>query len=861
VSLAGFTYLLSQTISFGTLSTQIYGVADIDPGATASSSLAITYTSSNPNVATIVSNKIHIVGAGVTTIYANQSGNSSYAAAPEVSKSLTVSAKSLTLTGVTASNKVYDGTNIAPLSGGSLNGIINSDDVTITAGTGVFVNKNIGTGKTVTVSGYSLSGTKAGNYTLAAQPTGLTANITAKTLTISGVTASNKVYNGTTSATLSGGSLNGIVGSDVVTLSAGTGVFADKNIGTGKTITASGYALTGAGASNYTLAAQPSALTANITAKTLTITGVTVSNKVYDGAITATLNGGSLNGIVIPDIVTLNVGVGVFADKNVGTAKSVTASGYALSGAGANNYSLTGQPTGLTANILPKSLTISGVVATNKVYDGTTTSVLSGGTLEGIVNSDVVTIIEGKGVFVDKNIGTGKTIAVSGYSLSGAGAGNYTLTAQPTGLTANISAKLLTISGVTASNKVYDGTATATLSGGTLNGIVNSDVVAIIAGKGVFDDKNIGDGKTITASGYGLSGAGAGNYILENQPSGLTANITAKTLTISDVTASNKVYDGTITATLSGGTLNGVVNQDIVNISVGTGQFANKNVGYGKTATASGYSLLGVDAGNYLLSAQPTGLTANITAKPLSITGVTANNKIYDGTTTAVLSGGILNGILGSDIVNITAGTGAFADKNVGIAKTVVISGYALSGAGAGNYSLSAQPKDITANITQASLTVTANNKSKVQGTANPVFSFTYSGFVNNETESVLTTLPIASCVANNASTVGDYDITLAGGASNNYSFKYVKGTLTVNAANVIRDASTAGYSVYPNPAKDFVIIKNTDNTSLTVKVYDITGSLKLQRKIDNGIIDLKGLSSGIYNLQFDGYNFKILKQ
>ena len=60
----------------------------------------------------------------------------------------------------------------------------------------------------------------------------------------------------------------------------------------------------------------------------------------------------------------------VFSDKNVGTGKTVTVSGYTLSGADASNYTLV-EPTGLTANITPASLAITGVTANNKVYDTT----------------------------------------------------------------------------------------------------------------------------------------------------------------------------------------------------------------------------------------------------------------------------------------------------------------------------------------------------------------------------------------------------------------------------------------------------------------------------------------------------------
>src|SRR5207237_7137801 len=112
---------------------------------------------------------------------------------------------------------------------------------------------NVVTGKAVTVSGYTLSGADAGNYTLV-QPTGLTANITAASLAISGLSATNKVYDATLADTLSGtATVNGL-GSDVVSVGGtGSAAFASKNVGTGKAVTVSGSTVSGADAGNYTL--------------------------------------------------------------------------------------------------------------------------------------------------------------------------------------------------------------------------------------------------------------------------------------------------------------------------------------------------------------------------------------------------------------------------------------------------------------------------------------------------------------------------------------------------------------------------------------------------------------------------------
>ena len=88
----------NQTITFNALPTKTVGDADFNPGATASSSLTVSYVSSNIAVATIVSGLIHIVGAGTATITASQAGNTNYNAALSVNQSLTVSKSNQTIT-------------------------------------------------------------------------------------------------------------------------------------------------------------------------------------------------------------------------------------------------------------------------------------------------------------------------------------------------------------------------------------------------------------------------------------------------------------------------------------------------------------------------------------------------------------------------------------------------------------------------------------------------------------------------------------------------------------------------------------------------------------------------------------------
>ncbi len=193
--------------------------------------------------------------------------------------SSTVSPKEVTITGVTAEDKVYDGNTGATLTAGSLSGILFGDDVTLTPGTGAFSSKDVGTGIAVTASGFSIDGEDVANYTLAGQPSGLTANITAKSLTVSGASVQTRDYDATTTAVILGGTLTGVVEPDDVGFTGG-GTFADANAGSGKPVTAA-LTLTGEDAVNYSLV-QPT-LTGTILKATPGVTVQPTASDIYEG--------------------------------------------------------------------------------------------------------------------------------------------------------------------------------------------------------------------------------------------------------------------------------------------------------------------------------------------------------------------------------------------------------------------------------------------------------------------------------------------------------------------------------------------------------------------------------------------------
>jgi hypothetical protein len=377
----------------------------------------------------------------------------------------------------------------------------------------------------------------------------------------------------------------------------------------------------------------------------------------------------------------------------------------ALAGPDAANYTLT-QPT-TTADITTATLSVTGVTANNKPYDGTTVATinLASAALVGVVSGDDVTLdtSSATAAFGDKSIGTAKTVTVSGLALSGSNAGNYTLT-QPTA-TANITPATLTPT-IAAASRAYDGTTAATITTRTLAGAIGGDDVTLVGGTATFADKNVGVGKTVTATGLQLSGADAAKYELGSTSVSTTADITAQTLTVS-ATAINKIYDGSTTATVNFD--DDRVAGDTLSVSYTSATFATKAVGTSKTVSVSGISVTGADAANYTVNSTAS-TTADITARSLSVTA-TGVNKVYDGDTSASVS--LSDDRIAGDILTTSYTSANFADKNVGTARTVSVSGISISGADAGNYSANTTAST-TADITSRALNVTAIGQNKV---------------------------------------------------------------------------------------------------------------------------------------------------
>lgn len=113
-----------------------------------------------------------------------------------------------------------------------------------------------------------------------------------------------------------------------------------------------------------------------------------------------------------------------------------------------------------------------------------------------------------------------------------------------------------------------------------------------------------------------------------------------------------------------------------------------------------------------------------------------------------------------------------------------------------------------TLTITKAPLTIKADDKQVKQFETLPVFTATYSGFKNNETESVLAKEPVLTCTATESSTPGSYEIIVSNADAENYSISYEKGTLTITDADLIIVTAKNYSRVYgeTNPEFDYIV-------------------------------------------------------
>lgn len=837
---------VAQTITFNALSAATYGDADISLTATASSSQPVTYESGNTAIATIVSGKIHILKAGTVDIIAKQGGNGTYMAAPDVTRSLTINKKSIDayIDNSTPITKVYDAATSATLVAANyvLDGVVGTDVITV-SGTAAYTTKTVGNNKLINVSSLALAGADKDNYTLSATTTTTSGSITKRdvTVTLNSTPSITKIYNGTSAATLAAGNytLTGKQGTDALTVT-GTATYDTKSVGTGKTVTVNTFVLAGTDKDNYNLATTSATTTGSITAYplTLTLNSTPAISKVYDRGATAALASANYNlsGVQGSDVVTVS-GTATYDNKNVGTAKTITANTFVLAGADKDNYSLSTTSATTTGEITKKDITVTidNTPTVTKVYSGDASAVLAAGNynLNGVISPDAVTVT-GTASYDTKLAGTGKTVTATSFVLAGGDKDNYNLITTSATTTGSITAYplTLTLNSTPAISKVYDGTASATLAPGNYNllGVQGSDNVNV-SGTATYNNKSVGTGKTITTNSLVLMGADKDNYSLLTTSATTTGAITKKdiTLALNATPTITKVYDAGTSATLNAGnySLTGVVSPDAVTVS-GTANYDNKTVATGKTVTASSFVLAGADKDNYNLTTTFATTLGSVTKKDISLA---LNNsptivKLYDGTTSATLSAGnySLTGIVTSDVVTVS-GTASYDNKLAGSGKTITVNNFALAGADKDNYSLATTSATTTGIIAARPVSVTLNAAPTITkvydaGTSATLApnNYSLSNIQGSDVVTVTGTATYDTKAAGTGKTVTVNALVLAGADKDNYT---LMTTSTSTTGTITKRDVTLALNATPTIAK---IYDGSTAAALATGNYSLTG-------------------------------------
>ncbi|MEI6674340.1 MAG: DUF6288 domain-containing protein [Verrucomicrobiota bacterium] len=629
------------------------------------------------------------LAAGTHSITATYGGSLAFEASTSGAWGYTVSKKSVTITGVTAASKTYDGSTAATLTGGTVNGVINGDAVTVAAGTGSFASAAAGTWP-VTAIGYAPGGAGAGNYVLSVQPAVPDATITVVTGAMFALTNLN------ISATATG----------VEILHTGALVEANHFFGTNAAVTLANGLTFGTDWSHTSPAGWSGGQNTNHDAQGIvplltdaTAFGKLMRNYTWSSSDTHTL---TIPGLVpghtyrlqLISVAGKNAGVVVEAspsatwtDSYNGTPSLLTAIWVQSAGdtvlnvALTRNHSFSGaHDNELEANgyalhdITPPAppAAPSNLVATpdNNVVSLTWNAV-SGATAYYVKRSTVsgggYTTIEVPSVasYQDTQVTKGITYyyAVSALNGGGEGPNSGQVSAMFAGLS-SVSA-LASSSGATG---IY-GTAvtfTATVTA-TATGTVTFYDGATMLGTATLNGSGMATYATSTfaAVGHSITAAYGGNATFASSASGAFAYaVSPKPLTVSGITASNKIYDTGTGATLNAGSAALVGNLDGGNVVLGTaaaiGTFTpDGNVGSGKTVQVSDLTLSGAASNNYTI-VQPK-VPANITPATASVT-LGSLTHTYDGAAQAATATTIPAGLT----VDLTYDGGAGAPHDVG---------------------------------------------------------------------------------------------------------------------------------------------------------------------------------------------------
>ncbi|MGX5699902.1 beta strand repeat-containing protein [Acinetobacter kookii] len=336
-----------------------------------------------------------------------------------------------------------------------------------------------------------------------------------------------------------------------------------------------------------------------------------------------------------------------------------------------------------TLKIDPATLLITANDA-SKAYGETKTFNGTEFSASGLQNGEMVgqVSLNSTGSAATAGVNGGAAYAITASNATGGtfDANNYTISYSNGNLI--VSPRALTITANDA-GKTYGETKTFNGTEFSASGLQNGEMVGQVSlnstGSAATAGVNGGTAYAITASNATGGTFDANNYTISYSNGKLIVAKKDITVTANSLATT---YNGQ-NQTVSGFTASGLVNGEDesvledVSASVGArnaGTYINK-----ATGTDDNYELIFVDGSLDIAKAQID-----------QVTGITANNKVYDGTTVASLNTGAagFTGMVAGDDLTVANSTANFGDKNVGVGKTVNITGLRLGGADAQNYTL-----------------------------------------------------------------------------------------------------------------------------------------------------------------------------
>ena len=564
------------------------------------------------------------------------------------------------------------------------------------------------------------------------------------------------------------------------TLTAGTDytVSADKITFSGEyldTLAVGAYTLTVAyhpqGVTEYTGGDKPadSQITVNVSRQTASVKITGTLGKEYDGQpadLAYTTNSNA------------NVNVEYNVNGTWQTEAPTHAGTYEVKVSVPENGDFTAASDTKTYTIKLREVVISGIVANEKVYDGTANAELDyrKAVFTGLVKGDTLTV-SAEGTFADSNAAKGKTVTITNLILSGVSADNYVLAAngQQTSTTADINPKEITVT-ITPNGGIYEGTITPATA--KLNGLVGKDDPAIILTyTGTANDGTPADGKVPSKAGtYTVTASiNDSNYSLKEE--GRSAKFIVEKaypqLSISAVTDKNYGEEA--------------FKLGVSNKGDGSKSYASSNDKVVKvdengtvTIVGAGKATLTVslaECANYTKDQKEVTVTVKKINHSLVVTKltyeVTYGDPVFKIAANAEDTESGIHFTSDNENVTTVSADGTVTIKNAGTAKITVSMDESQ------NYL--AVSKEVVVTVAPKEVTVTPGNASKIYGEKDGKLSYHAEGLADGDSLSDIT------LTRTEGENVGIYEITAAQkkGANPNYNVKFNKGTFTISPKEI----------------------------------------------------------------------------